>query len=153
MALLHNQLATFVQVSTYGFLPTITYVALFWHSKKKKCAREGTFWNPKMKKNMPGRELVATSNLDRWRAIVTISGDGLFHEVFSLYEVFNDCSCSHCRCWMVFSSGTTGWRRASFLLGWSLVAPATASPGDSWPSRLPWVCSFQYLIWISWVIG
>ena len=28
-----------------------------------------------------GRELVATSKLDRWRAIVTISGDGLFHEV------------------------------------------------------------------------
>ena len=39
-----------------------------------------------MKKNMPGRELVATSNLDRWRAIVTISGDGLFHEV-ALVEV------------------------------------------------------------------
>ena len=35
---------------------------------------------------MPGRELVATSNLDRWRAIVTISGDGLFHEV-ALFEV------------------------------------------------------------------
>merc|ERR1711936_1056919 len=30
-----------------------------------------------------GRELVATSNLDRWRAIVTISGDGLFHEVLN----------------------------------------------------------------------
>jgi diacylglycerol kinase family enzyme len=30
-----------------------------------------------------GRELVATSDLDRWRAIVTISGDGLFHEVLN----------------------------------------------------------------------
>merc|ERR1711971_1230194 len=30
-----------------------------------------------------GRELVATSKLDRWRAIVTISGDGLFHEVLN----------------------------------------------------------------------
>jgi len=30
-----------------------------------------------------GRELVATSDLSRWRAIVTISGDGLFHEVLN----------------------------------------------------------------------
>ena len=72
--------------------------------------------------------------------------------MYSLYEVYNDRSCNYCRCWMVFSSGTTGWRRVSFLWGWSLVALATASPGDSWPSRLPWVCSFQYLIWISWVL-
>ena len=34
-----------------------------------------------MTKEFAGRELVATSDLSRWRAIVTISGDGLFHEV------------------------------------------------------------------------
>ena len=34
-----------------------------------------------MTKDFAGRELVATSDLSRWRAIVTISGDGLFHEV------------------------------------------------------------------------
>ena len=32
---------------------------------------------------------MATSNLDQWRAIVTISGDGLFHEVSPLFPLLN----------------------------------------------------------------
>merc|ERR1712172_94261 len=92
-----------------------------------------------------GRELVATSKLDRWRAIVTISGDGLFHEVLNgIFE--RDDWLEACKLPLGVIPGGSIY---SFLsAGWGFISDV-----DIESEKLRWMGDTRFSLWSAYALA